>query len=30
MVCSMYLPEKYGGQGLDTLTYIIAVEEIAR
>ncbi|MCB0822876.1 MAG: acyl-CoA dehydrogenase family protein [Bacteroidales bacterium] len=26
----MYLPEKYGGQGLDTLTYIIAVEEIAR
>jgi len=26
----MYLPEKYGGQGLDTLSYIIAVEEIAR
>lgn len=26
----MYLPEKYGGQGLDTLAYIIAVEEIAR
>ncbi|MDP3462340.1 MAG: acyl-CoA dehydrogenase family protein [Bacteroidales bacterium] len=26
----MYLPEKYGGQDLDTLSYIIAVEEIAR
>ncbi|MFO8129560.1 MAG: acyl-CoA dehydrogenase family protein [Bacteroidales bacterium] len=26
----MTLPEKYGGQGLDTLSYIIAVEEIAR
>lgn len=26
----MYLPEKYGGQNLDTLSYIIAVEEIAR
>ena len=26
----MYLPEKYGGQGLDTLSYIIAVEEMAR
>jgi alkylation response protein AidB-like acyl-CoA dehydrogenase len=26
----MFLPEKYGGQGLDTLSYIIAVEEIAR
>ncbi|NOZ33968.1 MAG: acyl-CoA dehydrogenase [Chlorobi bacterium] len=26
----MYLPEKYGGQGLDTLSYIIAVEELAR
>jgi short-chain 2-methylacyl-CoA dehydrogenase len=26
----MYLPEKYGGQALDTLSYIIAVEEIAR
>ncbi|MCK9291529.1 MAG: acyl-CoA dehydrogenase family protein [Bacteroidales bacterium] len=26
----MYLPEKYGGQGLDTLAYIIAVEELAR
>ncbi len=26
----MYMPEKYGGQGLDTLSYIIAVEEIAR
>jgi short-chain 2-methylacyl-CoA dehydrogenase len=26
----MYLPEKYGGQGLDTLSYIIAVEEISR
>jgi len=26
----MYLPEKYGGQGFDTLSYIIAVEELAR
>lgn len=26
----MYLPEKYGGQGLDNLSYIIAVEELAR
>jgi len=26
----MYLPERYGGQGLDTLSYIIAVEELAR
>ncbi len=26
----MYLPEKYGGQGVDTLSYIIAVEEMAR
>jgi alkylation response protein AidB-like acyl-CoA dehydrogenase len=26
----MYLPEKYGGQDLDTLSYIIAVEELAR
>ena len=26
----MTLPEKYGGQGLDTLSYVIAVEEIAR
>ncbi|MCF6241003.1 MAG: acyl-CoA dehydrogenase family protein [Bacteroidales bacterium] len=26
----MYLPNKYGGQNLDTLSYIIAVEEIAR
>ena len=26
----MYLPEKYGGQGSDILSYIIAVEEIAR
>lgn len=26
----MYLPEKYGGQNLDTLAYVIAVEEIAR
>ncbi len=26
----MYLPEKYGGQDLDNLSYIIAVEEIAR
>lgn len=26
----MYLPEEYGGQGTDTLSYIIAVEELAR
>jgi len=26
----MYLPEQYGGQGMDTLSYIMAVEEIAR
>lgn len=26
----MTLPEKYGGQNLDTLSYVIAVEEIAR
>jgi len=26
----MNLPEKYGGQGLDTLSYIVAVEEMAR
>lgn len=26
----MFLPEKYGGQDLDTLSYIIAVEEMAR
>lgn len=26
----MCLPENYGGQGMDTLSYIIAVEEIAR
>jgi alkylation response protein AidB-like acyl-CoA dehydrogenase len=26
----MNLPEKYGGNGLDTLSYIIAVEELAR
>ncbi|MBN2669103.1 MAG: acyl-CoA dehydrogenase family protein [Bacteroidales bacterium] len=26
----MYLPEQYGGGGMDTLSYIIAVEEIAR
>ncbi len=26
----MYLPEKYGGIGSDTLSYIIAVEELAR
>lgn len=26
----MYLPPEYGGQGLDTLSYIIAVEEISR
>jgi len=26
----MYVPTKYGGQGMDTLSYIIAVEELAR
>ena len=26
----MFLPEKYGGQGLDYLSYVIAVEELAR
>ncbi len=26
----MYIPIKYGGQGMDTLSYIIAVEELAR
>ena len=26
----MYLPEKYGGQNTDILSYIIAVEEVAR
>ena len=26
----MNIPEQYGGQGLDTLSYIIAVEELAR
>lgn len=26
----MYLPENYGGSGMDTLSYIIAVEELAR
>jgi len=26
----MNIPEKFGGQGLDTLSYIIAVEEMAR
>jgi len=26
----MYLPEKYDGGGMDTLSYIIAVEEMAR
>ena len=29
-IFGMYLPEKYGGQGLDYLSYIIAVEEISR
>lgn len=29
-VFGMHLPEKYGGQGTDTLSYIIAVEELAR
>ncbi|MCK4359949.1 MAG: acyl-CoA dehydrogenase family protein [Candidatus Cloacimonetes bacterium] len=27
---AIYLPEKYGGAGLDTLSYAIAVEEIGR
>lgn len=26
----MHLPKEYGGQGLDTLSYIIAIEELAR
>ena len=26
----MYLPEKFGGSGMDTLSYIIAVEELSR
>ena len=26
----MFVPEKYGGQGMDYLSYIIATEEIAR
>ena len=26
----MNVPEQYGGQGMDTLSYIIAVEELAR
>lgn len=26
----IYLPQKYGGAGMDYLAYIIAVEEIAR
>lgn len=26
----MYLPERYGGSAMDTLSYIIAVEELAR
>ena len=26
----MCVPQEYGGQGLDTLSYIIAVEELAR
>ena len=26
----MYLPEIYGGSNMDTLSYIIAVEELAR
>ena len=26
----MYIPSQYGGQGMDTLSYIIAVEELAR
>lgn len=26
----MHIPQKYGGQGLDTTSYIIAVEELAR
>lgn len=29
-VFGMHLPEKYGGKGTDTLSYIIAVEELAR
>lgn len=29
-VFGMYLPEKYGGKNTDTLSYIIAVEELAR
>lgn len=29
-VFGMYLPEKYGGKDTDTLSYIIAVEELAR
>ena len=29
-IMGMHVPEKYGGQGLDTLSYILAVEEIAR
>jgi len=29
-VFGMHLPKKYGGQGTDTLSYIIAVEELAR
>lgn len=29
-VFGMYLPKKYGGQETDTLSYIIAVEELAR
>lgn len=29
-VFGMYIPEQYGGKGTDTLSYIIAVEELAR
>lgn len=29
-IMGMHVPEEYGGQGLDTLSYILAVEEIAR
>jgi len=29
-IMGMTVPEQYGGQGLDTLSYILAVEEIAR
>lgn len=29
-VFGMHLPEKYGGQNTDTLSYIIAIEELAR